>query len=214
MKKMMKYLFVMLFVFTALFLSSCKGGGGGNGGNPLDPYAAEKKLAEALQGELSSFKDPDSIVVVSVEKTAYDGKIIKLKLSGKNTYGGTVTTPYYLITESFDCDAELFEIMFSDKKNDPYDGDTDDDYDTWYDFYKSFYGPGGSFEWLYGMNFYEFNYYKGDLYQIHNDYDDYTKGEYMLNTISLYADPDYSPEYNVGKINEYLNKYKEEMGWR
>lgn len=205
MKKMMKYLFVVLFAFAALFLSSCKRGG--LGANP------EKKIAEALEESLSDFKDPNSVTVVSISSSSLEGKMIKLTLSGKNTYGGTVSSDYYLVLEDFDCDNELFDQMFGDEKNEPFDGSSGN-YDTWYDFHKSYYGPGGTYEYLYGMNFYEFSFSAGDLYQIHDDSDDTTLGEDMLRTIAVYTESDYSPDFNVGKINEYLNKYKEKMGWR
>lgn len=209
MKKIFKVFCIALALFLLVGLVSCKGKElGGKEDNNL-----EKQIAEALEKSISSFKDPNSVAVVAVTKISGKNRFVEIKLSGKNSYGGTVTNEYYLILKSFDCDQALFDEMFAEKKNEVYDGGSGK-YDNWYEFYLDFYGPDGSYEYLFGMNFFEFSYSQGDLWEIHEDSDDFTKGEYMLNDIGLYTKWDYSPSLDIGKINEYLNEYKEEMGWR
>ncbi len=201
MKKNFKVFCIALAIFLLLGLVSCKG---------KENINIEKQIAESIEEIISDFKDPNSVTAVSVEIICRDNKFARIKLSAKNSYGGSVPFEYYLVLKTFICDQALFDEVFANEKNEVFDGTGD--YDNWYEFHQDYYGPGGTFEFFNGMNFFDFLYTQGSVWVIHSDLDDRTASEEILTDIDLCSE--YKSSIDIGKVNKYLNEYKEEMGWR
>ena len=81
-------LLIMLVVSISLF-SSCES---------ADPWTDEEyAVGNAICLNLSDFKDPASVTVVSAKQG--NDKYVSVKISAKNSYGGMTTDEYYVFTE-------------------------------------------------------------------------------------------------------------------
>ena len=167
-------------------------------------------VADVMKTVLTKYKDPDSVVLTSMSDFYIDMNVIKVNTTAKNSFGANVSNNYYLILNDFSCDRELFDKMFGDKKNEPYDGSYFN-YSTWYEFYEHYYfSYDGVYAYKTGHTFDYWSFYAGTMFEVGGG----TIGEFIISDIiSEYKDFTVN-EGTTAEVNEILNEYKIEQGWR
>lgn len=64
----------------------------------------EKGIVDILKIHLQSFNDPGSVTVKSVNKSYFNGAVIALTISAKNSLGGMVSNEYGIVTKDVNLD--------------------------------------------------------------------------------------------------------------
>ena len=95
-KHLLGLLMILIVGTVGLTACSSSSGSGGNAGysqNSVTLSSDEQTVYNAVKNSLSSFKDPGSVKVVSVSTEVLIGGRY-LKISAKNSLGGSVTSMY------------------------------------------------------------------------------------------------------------------------
>ncbi len=95
---MKKLLSILLITVLCVCCVAC-------GGTKKEP---ENTVAGYLMDYIDDFKDPGSVNVISATMANKDGNLVKLKIAAKNSYGGTVTSEYMLVINTFTYDNKQF----------------------------------------------------------------------------------------------------------
>lgn len=183
MKKSLKLMCILSLVLCFCFLTGC--------GNKLSDE--EEKIFDAFSGHLlQGYKDPSSARVVQVDKYYENGKYVVLTIKGANSYGGTVSNTYILFLEDVTFTEEFCEENCSESikaRLDMYAG--------------------------YGIKIYNTVFHKGDYYStsdIPSSVSDCTIVEASVKAI-LTGNVNEDISIDVGKLNERIEEYIEDMGW-
>jgi len=109
MKKTFSF-FTLIFLFCAfLTITACKS----NNTNEQETQKSaiytlssdEKIVYNSVKGSISAFKDPSSVRVVTVYEKAFIGRYIRI--SAKNSFGGTVTNIYFINGHSLESTTDV-----------------------------------------------------------------------------------------------------------
>lgn len=112
-KKLFKLLVVVFLICTCIAMVSCSSSSS-NEEQQSAVYTLssdEKEKYNSIIGSISSFKDSSSVTLITVYEKAFIGRYIKI--SGKNSYGGIVTTIYRITSHSL-VDANGVDISLYD----------------------------------------------------------------------------------------------------
>lgn len=113
---------ILITMFVCLFalvgLTSC----GGNNANsnvpeePEDKYTeTERNFVDALEFMLmDSLKDPSSLKITRILKSYCGGKVIAFSCTASNSFGGTVSSDYIIITKAFELEESMVNDIFMD----------------------------------------------------------------------------------------------------
>ena len=108
MKKILPVLLIMLLCINCVACSTTK----------KEP---ENTIADYLTEFLDDFKDPESVNVISATMNSVDGNLVKLEISAKNSYGGTVTSEHMLVINTFSYDNKQYSAgTMADEDDDGY----------------------------------------------------------------------------------------------
>ena len=95
MKKLLPFLLVIILCVSCVACSGTK----------KEP---EDTVVGYITDLLDDFKDPGSVNVISATMANKNGNLVKLKIAAKNSYGGTVTSEYMLVLNTFTYDNKQF----------------------------------------------------------------------------------------------------------
>lgn len=153
----------------------------------------ENKIFDAMsENFFTGFKDPSSVRIVKVDKYYENGKYVVLTVKGANSYGGTVNSTYILFLEDM-----IFTEEFCEENCEAYIKSS-------LDIYAAL-----------GINFYDHNFSKGYYCEIDDIPSSISKCTTMEARIKalLTCNVNEDISIDVGKLNEAIVEYIEDMGW-